>query len=129
MGIYEYRKFLHNTKAAMALASLDGRFLECNQAMQAFLGLSQEEICQLTIFALTPQNDFVTMFSKIQQLIKQEQDPIMLETTCKNFQGKDVPVYITVFSVNNDLRKSEVFNLVWLVIEKEMEGLNLKDSA
>ena len=91
----EYRFVFNSCGAGMAIASMGGAFIDCNQLFCQLSNYSKQEICSLTIFNLTARQDLQHAFDQISQLISPPMDdsgaisrekpkPVILQGAMKN---------------------------------------------
>jgi PAS domain-containing protein len=65
----EYRFVFNSCGAGIAIASMGGAFIDCNQLFCQLSNYTKQEICSLTIFNLTARQDLQAAFDQISQLI------------------------------------------------------------
>eukprot|EP00613_Pedinella_sp_CCMP2098_P000279 CAMPEP_0171622116 /NCGR_PEP_ID=MMETSP0990-20121206/17041_1 /TAXON_ID=483369 /ORGANISM="non described non described, Strain CCMP2098" /LENGTH=350 /DNA_ID=CAMNT_0012187831 /DNA_START=17 /DNA_END=1069 /DNA_ORIENTATION=- len=65
-----YRFAFHDSGVPMAVASMDGCFVECNGKFVEASGYSKEELLSLTIFNLTAAHDLHDTFAKVSQMLR-----------------------------------------------------------
>jgi PAS domain-containing protein len=65
----EYRFVFNSCGIGMALASMGGAFIDCNQLFSQLSSYSKQELCALTIFNLTARQDLQHAFDLISQMI------------------------------------------------------------
>jgi PAS domain-containing protein len=91
----EYRFVFNSCGAGMAIASMGGAFIDCNQLFCQLSNYSKQEVCALTIFNLTARQDLQIAFDQISQLIsppmeesgssrRQRPKPIVFRGAMKN---------------------------------------------
>jgi len=89
----DYRFVFNSCGVGIAVASMGGAFLDCNQLFCQLSGFSKQELCSLTIFNLTSRNDLQQAFEQISQMISPPMDdpqaasnpkPVVLRGTMKN---------------------------------------------
>jgi hypothetical protein len=77
----------------MAIASMGGAFIDCNQLFSQLSDFSKQEVCALTIFNMTARQDLQQAFDLISQMISPPMDsrtqeelnkPIVLRGALKN---------------------------------------------
>ena len=71
---HEYRSVFSNCAVGMAIASMGGAFIDCNQLFCQLSNYSKQEACALTIFNLTARQDLQHAFDLISQLISPPMD-------------------------------------------------------
>jgi hypothetical protein len=65
----EYRFIFNSCGAGMAIASMGGAFIDCNQLFCQLSDYSKQELCSLTLFNLTARQDLQQAFDQISRLI------------------------------------------------------------
>lgn len=87
----EYKSVFNSCGVGMAIASLGGAFLDCNQLFCQLSNYSKQEVCGLTIFNLSARQDLQHAFDLISQMISppvesrnHEPKPIVLRGSMKN---------------------------------------------
>lgn len=89
---HEYRSVFNNCAVGMAVASMGGAFIDCNQLFCQLSNYTKQEVCSLTIFNLTARQDLQHAFDLISQLISPpidsqnsgSQQPIVLRGAMNN---------------------------------------------
>lgn len=89
---HEYRSVFNNCAVGMAIASMGGAFIDCNQLFCRLSNYTKQEVCSLTIFNMTARQDLQHAFDLISQLISppldgenaDPQQPIVLRGAMKN---------------------------------------------
>jgi len=81
-----FRNILEHAPIGMAVASLDGRLMQVNQALCIILGYEKEELEKLTIRKITHPEDVASSFANIKRLLDGELDYYQLE---KRYIRKD----------------------------------------
>ena len=66
---HEYRFVFNSCAVGMAIASMGGAFIDCNQLFTQLSGYTKQEVCAMTIFNLTSQEDLQQAFDLISQMI------------------------------------------------------------
>lgn len=74
VGPTEYRFVFNSCGAGMAIASMGGAFIDCNQLFCQLSNYTKQEVCSLTIFNLTARQDLQLAFDQISQLISPPMD-------------------------------------------------------
>ena len=69
LSLHNYHEIFHSCPVGMAIASLGGTFVDCNTLFCDMSGYTKEEICALTIFNLTDQNELQHAFDSISQML------------------------------------------------------------
>lgn len=90
----DYRFIFNSCGTGMAIASMGGAFIDCNELFCQLSSFSRQEICSLTIFNLTARQDLQEAFDQISRLIsppmtvaaknEQSTQPIFLRGAIKN---------------------------------------------
>jgi len=65
----DYRFIFNSCGVGMAIASMGGAFIDCNQLFCQLSNYTKQEVCSLTIFNLTARQDLQNAFDLISQLI------------------------------------------------------------
>ena len=65
----DYRFIFNSCGVGMAIASMGGAFIDCNQLFCQLSNYTKQEVCSLTIFNLTARQDLQHAFDLISQLI------------------------------------------------------------
>jgi len=91
---HEYRSVFNNCAVGMAIASMGGAFIDCNQLFCKLSNYTKQEVCSLTVFNMTARQDLQHAFDLISQLIspphdaangeQQQQQPIVLRGAMNN---------------------------------------------
>jgi PAS domain-containing protein len=90
---HEYRFVFNSCGVGMAIASMGGAFIECNQLFCQLSDFTKQEVCALTIFNMTARQDLQQAFDLISQMISPPMDsrtqeepdkPIVLRGAMKN---------------------------------------------
>lgn len=71
---HDYRFVFNSCAIGMAIASMGGAFIDCNQLFIQLSEYSKQEICGLTIFNLTARDDLQNAFDLISQMISPPAD-------------------------------------------------------
>jgi hypothetical protein len=89
----EYRFIFNSCGAGMAISSMGGAFIDCNQLFCQLSNYSKQEVCSLTLFNLTARQDLQQAFDQISRMIsppmdadqsEQQVKPIILRGCMKN---------------------------------------------
>jgi PAS domain-containing protein len=72
----EYRFIFNSCGVGMAVASMGGAFVDCNQLFCQLSNYSKQEVCGMTIFNMTARSDLQRAFDQISQLISPPIDDI-----------------------------------------------------
>ena len=88
---FEYKYVFNSCGVGIAIASLGGAFMDCNQLFCQLSNYTKQEICGLTIFNMTARQDLQQAFDLISQMISppmesrnHEPKPIVLRGAMKN---------------------------------------------
>ena len=65
----EYRFIFNSCGVAIAIASMGGAFIDCNNLFCQLVNYTKQELCSLTVFNLTARQDLQAAFDQISQLI------------------------------------------------------------
>lgn len=65
----DYKFIFNNSSVGMAIASLGGAFIDCNSIFCQLSEYTKEEVCAMTIFNMTSQQDLQHAFDLISQMI------------------------------------------------------------
>lgn len=71
---HDYRFVFNSCVIGMAIASMGGAFIDCNQLFIQLSEYTKQEICGLTIFNLTAKDDLQNAFDLISQMISPPAD-------------------------------------------------------
>jgi PAS domain-containing protein len=74
----EYRSVFNSCGVAMAIASMGGAFIDCNQLFCHISNYTKQEVCALTIFNLTERQDLQHAFDLICKIISPPMSSISL---------------------------------------------------
>jgi len=66
---HDYRFVFNSCSVGMAIASMGGAFIDCNQLFCSLSNFSKQEVCSMTIFNLTSRQDLQHAFDLISQMI------------------------------------------------------------
>ena len=115
----EYRFIFNSCGAGMAIASMGGAFIDCNQLFSQLSDYSKQEICSLTLFNLTARQDLQKAFDQISRLISPPMDvdkneqrvkPIVLRGAMKN--RSDLGMSISLVKGDDGIAKCFCVTLV-----------------
>eukprot|EP00475_Leptophrys_vorax_P040148 TRINITY_DN7400_c1_g1_i12.p1 TRINITY_DN7400_c1_g1~~TRINITY_DN7400_c1_g1_i12.p1 ORF type:complete len:501 (-),score=95.64 TRINITY_DN7400_c1_g1_i12:2445-3908(-) len=116
MGVVDFQAVYRKVSAPMAVMSLDGRFVDCNEAMCALFGKRPEEIEQTTMFGLANPKDLAVLFSKVQRLITGEDDVVVFDTFYTHSSSSQIPLMTIVYSVRD---QGEIQSLLWIGVRTQ----------
>ena len=87
----EYRFIFNSCGVGMAIASMGGAFIDCNQLFCQLSNYTKQEVCSLTIFNLTARQDLQTAFDLISQLISPPMEGPVNRAICVrgSFKNRD----------------------------------------
>mmetsp|Transcript_7252 Transcript_7252/g.15181 ORF Transcript_7252/g.15181 Transcript_7252/m.15181 type:complete len:933 (-) Transcript_7252:393-3191(-) len=71
---YDYKYVFNNSSVGMAIASMGGAFVDCNEIFCQLSGYTREEVCSMTIFNMTSRDDLQHAFELISQMITPQAD-------------------------------------------------------
>lgn len=66
---HDYRYIFNSCSIPMAIASMGGAFIDCNQVFTELSQYGKQELCSLTIFNLTARSDLQHAFDLVSQMI------------------------------------------------------------
>lgn len=66
---HEYRFVFNSCSVGMAIASMGGAFIDCNQLFCHLSNYTKQEVCAMTVFNLTSREDLQNAFDLISQMI------------------------------------------------------------
>jgi len=66
---HEYRFIFNSCSIGMAIASMGGAFIDCNQLFCQLSNYTKQEVCSMTIFNMTSRQDLQQAFDVISQMI------------------------------------------------------------
>lgn len=87
---HEYRDVFNYCAVAMAIASMGGAFIDCNELFCSLSQYSKQEVCAMTIFNMTSRSDLQHAFDLISKMIspssndQQNHSPCILQGSMKN---------------------------------------------
>eukprot|EP00542_Grammatophora_oceanica_P010430 CAMPEP_0194032250 /NCGR_PEP_ID=MMETSP0009_2-20130614/5232_1 /TAXON_ID=210454 /ORGANISM="Grammatophora oceanica, Strain CCMP 410" /LENGTH=537 /DNA_ID=CAMNT_0038672633 /DNA_START=334 /DNA_END=1948 /DNA_ORIENTATION=+ len=70
----EYRFIFNSCSVGMAVASMGGAFIDCNELFCQLSNYTKQEVCSLTIFNLTSRQDLQPAFDLISEMISPPAD-------------------------------------------------------
>mmetsp|Transcript_15536 Transcript_15536/g.29301 ORF Transcript_15536/g.29301 Transcript_15536/m.29301 type:complete len:512 (+) Transcript_15536:317-1852(+) len=79
---HDYRFVFNSCGVGMAIASMGGAFIDCNQLFIELSEYTKQEICGLTIFNLTAREDLQNAFDLISQMISPPIDRSEATASC-----------------------------------------------
>jgi diguanylate cyclase (GGDEF)-like protein/PAS domain S-box-containing protein len=91
-----FRNVLEHAPSGIAVASLDGQFIEVNQSFCNLLGYTREELLQLSYIEITHADDRTRTLTRAKQLLDGEINLSQLEKLCVSKDGRPVWVQATV---------------------------------
>ena len=65
----DYKFVFNNSSVGMAIASMGGAFVDCNDIFCQLSAYTKEEVCSMTIFNMTARTDLQHAFDLISQMI------------------------------------------------------------
>lgn len=87
---HEYRHVFNSCAVAMAIASMGGAFIDCNELFCQLSQYTKQEVCAMTIFNMTSRSDLQHAFDLISQMIspppntQSKPPPCVLQGSMKN---------------------------------------------
>lgn len=113
----DYRYIFSSCGVGMAIASMGGAFIDCNQLFSQLSNYTKQELCSLTIFNLTSRQDLQHAFDLISQMISPPMDsrqdlpkPIVLRGAMKN--RNDLGLCITLVKGEDGIAKCFCVTLI-----------------
>lgn len=85
-----YREIFSQCSAALGVAALDGRIIDCNEELQTIFGCSREDLLSQSIFNLIERHDEV--FKAMGDMLKSENEPTIASGMPEDQKAKP-PVY------------------------------------
>jgi PAS domain S-box-containing protein len=120
-GAIDFQSVYRNLSAPIAVMSLDGRFVDCNDAMCMLFGKNREDIEQTTMFGLANPKDLANLFSKVQRLITGDDDFVVFSTYYSHATNTQIPLTTIVFSVRE---QGDIQSLLWLGVRTPSLNFN-----
>eukprot|EP00548_Thalassiothrix_antarctica_P004165 CAMPEP_0194146430 /NCGR_PEP_ID=MMETSP0152-20130528/20587_1 /TAXON_ID=1049557 /ORGANISM="Thalassiothrix antarctica, Strain L6-D1" /LENGTH=513 /DNA_ID=CAMNT_0038846951 /DNA_START=30 /DNA_END=1571 /DNA_ORIENTATION=+ len=80
---HEYRFIFNSCSVGMAIASMGGAFIDCNNLFCQLSNYSKQEVCSMTVFNLTSRQDLQHAFDLISQMISPPSDGCAIEEKAK----------------------------------------------
>ena len=65
----DYRKVFNSCAVGMAIASMGGAFIDCNEIFSQLSQYTKQELCAMTVFNLTSRDDLQNAFDVISSMI------------------------------------------------------------
>lgn len=103
---HEYRHVFNSCAVAMAIASMGGAFIDCNELFCQLSQYTKQEVCSMTIFNMTSRSDLQHAFDLISQMISPSSNsrfkppPCVLQGSMKN--RNDLGLSISLIKGEND---------------------------
>lgn len=115
---HDYKNVFNACSVGMAIASMGGAFIDCNQLFLELSGYSKQEILGLTIFNLTSKEDLQSAFDLISQMISPPLDAesSILAPSCvlrgSMKQRRDLGLNITLIKDDDGIAKCFCVSLI-----------------
>jgi len=113
----DYRFIFNSCGVGMAIASMGGALIDCNQLFSQLSGYTKQELCSLTIFNLTARSDLQQAFEQISQMISPPMEarnetpkPVVLRGAMKN--RSDLGLNIALVKGEDGIAKNFCVTLV-----------------
>lgn len=103
---HEYRHIFNSCAVAMAIASMGGAFIDCNELFCQLSQYTKQEVCAMTIFNMTSRSDLQHAFDLISQMIsppsnsQHKPPPCILQGSMKN--RNDLGLSISLVKSDDD---------------------------
>jgi PAS domain S-box-containing protein len=108
-----YRLAFNDSGVPMAIATMDGCFVDCNKSFLRTTSYTMDELMKLTIFNLTAPSDLQQTFSKVSQMIRSTVDMPYFETRALlNFNRERGNLAISL--VRDDHRRPIYFSVCFV---------------
>ena len=78
----DYIHVFNSCTIGMAIASMGGAFIDCNNVFCQIANYTKQEICSMTVFNLTARSDLQPAFDLISQMLSAPLDPNVTNTSC-----------------------------------------------
>lgn len=113
---HDYRFVFNSCAVGMAIASMGGAFIDCNQLFVELSEYSKQEVCGLTIFNLTAREDLQNAFDLISQMISPPIDSSDVAASCVlrgNMKSRtDLGLHITLIKDERGIAKCFCVTLI-----------------
>lgn len=116
---HEYRFIFNSCSTGMAIASMGGAFIECNQLFCQLSNYTKQEVCAMTIFNMTSRQDLQHAFDLISQMISppsevctgaESQKSCVLRGSMKN--RNDIGLHVSLIKGNDGIAKCFCVTLI-----------------
>lgn len=83
----KFRQVFDNSKVAISLTDLEGRFINCNPAVEKILGYSPEDYCKLTIKTIAHRDEAGRNLSLFKEMVAGKRDFYSIELRYRHRDG------------------------------------------
>ena len=111
----KFRNAFQYSAIGMALADVDGRWIDVNPALCEMLGYSKSELYELTFQDITFQEDLVQNLKYIEQVLNREIDTFRMEKRYLHKNGNIVWALVTVSLMWNDKENDADFFIAQII--------------
>jgi PAS domain S-box-containing protein len=113
----DYALMFQNASIAMAVASLDGKFVDCNSAFSIISGYSNGEVLQRSVFDLTPAEDCQELMSIVGKMMESpaESAKHFWKRCC--FENRDCHCFVSMWLVRKASGEPVFFQCAVLPLE------------
>ncbi|MGM1062939.1 putative bifunctional diguanylate cyclase/phosphodiesterase [Saccharothrix sp. Mg75] len=99
----KFRAVFHSTAVAISVTSLDGKVLDCNEAMLSMIGYSADQVVGTDAGELLHPDDRETLRRGARQLAAGLGEHVRTEVRLVDTDGEEVPVLVAMSLVRDDL--------------------------
>ena len=113
----DYALMFQNASIAMAVASLDGNFVDCNGAFSIISGYNNREVLQRSVFDLTPAEDCQELMSIVGKMMESpaESAKHFWKRCC--FENRDCHCFVSMWLVRKASGEPVYFQCAVLPLE------------
>ncbi len=113
----DYSLMFQNASIAMAVASLDGKFVDCNGAFSIISGYSNDEVLKRSVFDLTPAEDCQELMSIVGKMMESpaESAKHFWKRCC--FENRDCHCFVSMWLVRKASGEPVYFQCAVLPLE------------
>ncbi|MBM9502342.1 PAS domain S-box protein [Leptospira sp. 201903071] len=108
-----FRQIFETSRDGIAIANLDGVFLEANPAFLSLTGDSIEELRKMTLWSLTPDHWIVKEKRIFEEYLLPTGSSQEFETDYKRKDGSVVPICVKVYIIQNDSKEPVA---IWAIL-------------
>lgn len=94
-----WQAMFQHSPVGIALADAQGRILAANPALQAMLGYTEAELCQITLMRITPVEDRAAAQARLNKVLAGEQREVHVQRRFQHAQGALVWAHTSVACV------------------------------